>query len=163
MVSFADSPFKFLWLPPSRFLDHLLVLACGIMKLLHPVLPKERVAAEQRALVVFPARNRAFETSLWDNLWMRALLSQQEEPSLYQSTGNYFSHVLRSNLPTPEKRPKVHFALFLKTRISTNEATFPVRLQWVFFLFGWNLARMLPDNVAKKPCQGIFIFYLLWK
>ena len=53
---------------------------------------------------------------------MRALLSKQEEPSLYRSTGNYFPHVLRSNLPTPEKRPKVHFALFLKTRISTNEA-----------------------------------------
>ena len=53
---------------------------------------------------------------------MRALLSKQEEPSRYQSTGNYFSHVLRSNLPSPEKHPKVHFALFLKTRISTNEA-----------------------------------------
>ena len=53
---------------------------------------------------------------------MRALLSKQEKPSLYQSIGNYFSHVLRSNLPTPEKRAKVHFALFLKTRISTNGA-----------------------------------------
>ena len=39
-----------------------------------------------------------------------------------QSIGNYFSHVLRSNLPTKEKRPKVNFALFLKTKISTNEA-----------------------------------------
>ena len=53
---------------------------------------------------------------------MRTLLSKQEEPSLYRSTGNYFLHVLTSNLPTPEKRPKVHFALFLKTKISTNEA-----------------------------------------
>ena len=53
---------------------------------------------------------------------MRALLSKHTEPSLYQSIGNYFSHVLRPNLPTPEKRPKVHFALFLKTKISTNEA-----------------------------------------
>ena len=52
---------------------------------------------------------------------MRALLSKQEEPSLYQSIGNYFSHILRSNLSSPEQRPKVHFALFLKTRISTNE------------------------------------------
>ena len=57
-----------------------------------------------------------------DDLQMRALLSKQEEPSRYRSTGNYFSDVLRSNLPTPEKRPKVHFALFLKSRISTNEA-----------------------------------------
>ena len=53
---------------------------------------------------------------------MRALLSKQEEPKIYRSTGNYYSHVLGINLPTPEKRPKVHFALFLKTRISTNEA-----------------------------------------
>ena len=53
---------------------------------------------------------------------MRALLSKQEEPSLYQSIGSYFSHVLRSNLPTPKKRPKVHFVLFLKTKISTTEA-----------------------------------------
>ena len=53
---------------------------------------------------------------------MQALLSKQEEPSLYHSTGNYFSYILRSNLPAPEKRPKVHFALFLKTIISTNEA-----------------------------------------
>ena len=36
--------------------------------------------------------------------------------------GNYLSHVLGSNLPTPEKRPKVYFALFPKTKISSNEA-----------------------------------------
>ena len=53
-------------------------------------------------------------------LFSRAI-STQEEPSLYWSTGNYFSHVLRCNLPTPEKRPKVYI-LYLKTRISTNEA-----------------------------------------
>ena len=43
MVSFTDSPFKFPLLPPSRFLDPLLVLAFGIVKLLHPVRPKQRV------------------------------------------------------------------------------------------------------------------------
>ena len=53
---------------------------------------------------------------------MRALLSKHKEPSRNQSIGNYFSRVLRFNLPTPEKRPKVHFALFLKTKISTSEA-----------------------------------------
>ena len=64
MVSFADSPFKFPLLPPSRFLDPL-VLAFGIMKLLNSVRPCKTasVAAEQRALLVFPARNHAFETS----------------------------------------------------------------------------------------------------
>ena len=39
MVSSADSPFKFPLLPPSRFLD-LLVLAFSIVKLLHQVRPK---------------------------------------------------------------------------------------------------------------------------
>ena len=53
---------------------------------------------------------------------MRALLSKQEEPSLYRSTGNYFSHVLRSNRPAPEKRPKVHFALFLKTSETISDS-----------------------------------------
>ena len=75
---------------------------------------------------------------------MRALLSK-EEPSLYQSIGNYFSHVLRSNLPTPEKRPKVHFALFLKTRISMNEAhvssLFTASFHLFCLKFGKNVAR----------------------
>ena len=76
---------------------------------------------------------------------MRALLSNQEEPSRYRSTGNYFSHVLRSNLPTPEKRPKVHFTLFLKTRISTNEAhvssSFTASFHPFSLKFGKNVAQ----------------------
>ena len=62
---------------------------------------------------------------------MQALLSKQEEPSLYRSTGNYFSHALRSNLPTPEKRPKVNFALFLKLEFQQMRHAFPGRLQRV--------------------------------
>ena len=42
MVSYADSPFKFPLLPPLRLLDPI-VLAFGIMKLLHTVHPKQRV------------------------------------------------------------------------------------------------------------------------
>ena len=77
---------------------------------------------------------------------MRVLLSvKQKEPSLYQSIDNYFSQVLRSNLPTPEKRPKVHFALFLKTRISTNEAhvssLFTGSCHPFWLKFGKNVAR----------------------
>ena len=76
---------------------------------------------------------------------MRAPLSQQEESSLYRSTGNYFSHVLRSNLPTPEKRPKVHFALFLKTGISTNEppvsSSFTASFHPFSLKFGKSVAR----------------------
>ena len=76
---------------------------------------------------------------------MRALLSKQEEPSLYQSIGNYFSHVLKSNLPTLEKRPKVHFAFILKTRISMNEAqvssSFTASFHPFWLKFGKNIAR----------------------
>ena len=76
---------------------------------------------------------------------MRALLPKQEEPSVYLSTGNYFSHVLRSNLPTAEKRPKVHFASFLKTRMSTNEAhissSFTASFHPFSLKFGKNVAR----------------------
>ena len=76
---------------------------------------------------------------------MRALLSKHKERSLYQSIGYYFSHVLRSNLPTPEKRPKVHFALFLKTKISTNEAhvssSFSANFHPFLLRFGKNVAR----------------------
>ena len=85
---------------------------------------------------------------------MRALFSKQEEPLLYRSTGNYFSHVLRSNLlqRIPEKRPKVHFALFLKTRISTNEAhvssSFTVRFHPFSLKFGNN--GWLPVTEQRK-------------
>ena len=147
MVSFTDSPLKFSLLPPSPFLQ-CRSLSFGLRH--HEVIASSAsktasVVAGQRALLVFPARNRAFETSLWDNLRMRALLSQQGEPSLKQSTGNYFSHVLRSNLPTAEKCPKVHFALFLKTRISTNEAhvssSFTTSFHSFWLRFGKNVAR----------------------
>ena len=95
---------------------------------------------------------------------MRALLSKQEEPKIYRSTGNYYSHVLGINLPTPEKRPKVHFALFLKTRISTNEAyisssSFFSSFQ-SFFAEIWQECCPL---MWQKTCQGIYIFGLLRK
>ena len=81
---------------------------------------------------------------------MRALLSKQEEPSPYQSIGNYFSHVLRSNLPTPEKRLRVNFTLFLKTSISTNEAHISSSCkQRVFILFGNLVPRALSSTFFK--------------
>ena len=52
---------------------------------------------------------------------------------------------------------------FSKLEFQRVRYTFPVCLQQVFILFGWDLARMLPNNVAKKPCRGIFIFGLLRK
>ena len=73
------------------------------------------------------------------------LFKTNKEHSLYQSIGNYFSHVLRSNLPTLEKRPKVHFALFLKTKISTNEAhvssSFTASFHPFWLKFGKSVAR----------------------
>ena len=111
MVSFADSPFKFLLLPPLRFLD------------------------PWRYCMSFVGISRQ----------KQHLRPLQEELSLYWSNGNYFSHILRSNLPTPEKRPKVHFALFFKTKISTNEAhvssSFTASFHPFSLKFGKNTAR----------------------
>ena len=71
---------------------------------------------------------------------MRAPLSKQDEPSLYRSTGYYFPHVLRSNLPTPEKRPKAD-----DNRIVSHDASrlglyyHCVRDVIIYFtLSGWN-------------------------
>ena len=68
-----------------------------------------------------------------------------EEPSVNRSTGNYFSHDLRSNLPKPEKRPKVYFALFLKTKIPSNEvhvsSSFTASFHPFSLKFGKNVAR----------------------
>ena len=85
---------------------------------------------------------------------MRALLSKQEEPSLYRPTGNYFSHVLRSNLPTPEKRRKVHFALFLKTRISTNEAHVSSSFTASFHRFSLKFGKNVARKCGKKTVSG---------
>ena len=61
------------------------------------------------------------------------------------------------NLPTPEKRPEVHFALFLKTRISPNEAHVSSSFTASFHPFSLKfVARMLPDNMAKKTMSGNF-------
>ena len=122
MVSFADSPSKFPLFLPSRFLDPL-VLAFGIVKLLHPVRPKLRVQRRNRELCwYFPPETMHLKPFCGTICKCELHYLKHKGPSLYQSIGNYFSHVLRSNLPTPEKRPKVHFALFLKTKLSTKEA-----------------------------------------
>jgi len=56
IVSLADSLFRFPLLPLLRFLDPL-GLAFGVVKLLGSASKTMSVAAEQRALLVFPARN----------------------------------------------------------------------------------------------------------
>ena len=64
MVSLADWPFKFPLLPLSCFLDPL-VLAFGVVKLLGSASKTTSVAAEQRALLVFPARNSIRDRFAW--------------------------------------------------------------------------------------------------
>ena len=71
----------------------------------------------------------------------KLLLSMLEEPSLYRSTGNYFSHVLRSFLPTPEKCAELYFALFLKTKIASNQAHICSLLAAIFHPFSLKFAR----------------------
>ena len=90
---------------------------------------------------------------------MRAPLSKQEEPSLYRSTDNYFPHILRSNLPTPEKRPKVHFALFLKTRILTKEAHVSNLFTASFHLFSLKFDKNVARYCGKKTVSGNCYFW----
>ena len=65
--------------------------------------------------------------------------------------------------PHRKKALKCILLYFSKLKFHRMRRTFPVRLQRVSILFPWNFTRMLPDNVAKKPCRGIFIFCLLRK
>ena len=68
MVSLADSLFKFPFLPPSRFLDPLVLAFDRHREVIASSASKSTsLAAEQRALLVFPARNSSFETSLRDD------------------------------------------------------------------------------------------------
>ena len=91
---------------------------------------------------------------------MWASLSEQEELSLYWSTGYYFSHILRSNLLIPEKQPEVHFVYFSELEFQQMRHTF--RVQQVFILFRWNLARMLPNNLVEN-FVGEFLFFASFK
>ena len=52
---------------------------------------------------------------------------------------------------------------FSRLEFQQLKHTFPVCLHQVFILYRWNLARMLPSNVAKKRCPGIIIFGLFRK
>ena len=114
MVSFADSPFKFLLLPPSPFLD------------------PWRYCIQCAQNVECSGGTERFVGSYRQKQHLRPLCGTICKCELYclsKRTPHFidqqvitFHYVLRSNLPTQGKRPKVHFPLFLKTRISTNEA-----------------------------------------
>ena len=69
------------------------------------------------------------------------------------------------DLISPDRKNALKCILlyFSKLKFHRMRCTFPVRLQQVFIFFRWNLGRMPPDNVARKPCRGIVIFCLLRK
>ena len=150
MVSFAGSPFKFLLLPPSRFLDpwryciqcvqtgeysggtasfvgisrqkeHLSPLCGTICKC-------ELYCLSKRSRHVIDQQVITFQT-FWDLI------------SLHRKNALKYILLYFSNL---EFRRMRH--------------TFPVRSQRVFILFRWNLATMFPNNMAKKRCRVIVIF-----
>ena len=47
---------------------------------------------------------------------------------------------------------------FSKLKFHRVRRTFPVRLQWVFIFFCWNVGRMVPDNVAKRGVRKFLFF-----
>ena len=161
MVSFADLPFKFLLLLWPCFLDPL-VLAFGIVKLLHPVHPKQRVLRWNRELCWYfpPDRN-----SIWD---LCGTISKYElyclsKRSLYFIDQQVITFDMFWDLISLHRKNALALLYFSKLEFKQMRHTFSVCLEWVFILFHQNVARMLPDNVAKKPCRGIFIFGLLRK
>ena len=156
MVSFADSPFKFLLLPPSPFFRSLKV------RIAYNASKAASVAAERRALLVFPARN-----SIWDHFAGRFVntrsyycLSKRSRHFIAQQVITF--HTFWDSISLHRKNTlKCILLYFSKLEFPRRRHTFPVPLQRVFILFRWNLASMLPDSVAKKRCRGIVIFGLL--
>ena len=154
MVSFADSPFKFLLLPPSPFL--------------HPwryCIQCVQNGEYSGGTVSFVgiSRQKQHLRPLCGTICKCELLSKQEEPSLYRPTGNYYTFHTFWDLISQHRKNALKCILlyFSELELQRMRHTFPVRLQRVFILFRWNLASMLPDSVAKKRCRGIVIFGLL--
>ena len=139
MVSFADSPFKFLLLPPLRFLlpwRYCMSFVCNSRQKQHlrPLWDEcELYCPSKRSCHFIDQQEITFHT-FWD------LISLHRKNAL-----------------------KYILLYFWKLKFQRMRHTFPLRLQRVFILFRWNLARMLPDNVAKKLCRKIFILGLLRK
>ena len=155
MVSFADSPFKFLLLPPSRFLDPWRYCIQCIQNGEYSGGTESFVGISRQKQHLRPLCGTIFKCGLY-------CLSKRSRHFIDQQviTFDTFWDLISLHRKNALKYILLYFS---KLEFQRMRHTFPVRLQRVFILFRWNLARMLPNNVAKKRCRGIVIFGLLRK
>ena len=144
MVSFADAPFKFLFLSPSRFLD------------------RWRYCIQCVQNGGYSGGTECFVRISRQKQHLRPLCGTTCKCKLYclSKRSRHFidQHVITfSDLISLHRKNTLKYILlyFSKLEFQRMRHTFPVRLQRVFILFRWNLSRMLPDNVAKNPIGDI--------
>ena len=125
MLSFADSPFEFPSLRPSRILLRYL---CFGLQHRRPICKCKPYCLCKKSPHFINQQVITFQ-SFWD------LISPHRKNAL-----------------------KCILLYFSKLKFHQMRRTFSVRLPQVFILFCWNLARMLPDNVAKNRVREYLFF-----
>ena len=155
MVSFADLPFKFRLLPPSCFLDPWSYCIQCIQNSEYSGRTESFVGISHQKQHLRPLCGMICKCEL-------GCLSKRSRHFIDQQVITF--HTFWDLISLHRKSALKYILLyFSKLEFQRMRHTFPVCLQRVFILFRWNLARMLPDNVAKKQCRGIVIFGLLRK
>ena len=153
MVSFADSPFKFLLLPLSRFLDPWRYYIQCVLNCEYSGGTESFVGISRQKQHLKPLCGTICKCELY-------CLSKRSRHLIDKQVITF--HTFWDLISLQRKNALKYILLhFSKLECQRMRHIFPVRLQRVFILFRWNLARMLPDNVAKKRCRGIVIFGLL--
>ena len=155
LVSFADLPFKFLLLPPSHFLDPWRYCIQCVQNGDYSGGTERFVGISRQKQHLRPLCRTICKCELY-------CLSKKSPHFIDQQVITF--HTFWDLISLHRKNALKYILLyFSKIAFQRMRHTFPVRLQRVFILFRWNLARMLPDNVAQKRCRGIVIFGLLRK
>ena len=155
MVSFADSPFKFLLLPPLRFLDPCRYCIQCVQNGEYSGGTESFVGISRQKQHLRPLCGLICKCELY-------CLSKRSRHFIDQQVITF--HTLWDQISLHRKNALKYILLYFSTlKFQRMRHTFPVRLQRGFILFRWNFARMLADNVAKKQCRGIVIFGLLQK
>ena len=153
MISFADSLFKFLLLPPSPFLD--------LWRYCIQCVQNGEYSGRTVSFVGIP-RHKQHLRPVCGTICKCELycLSKRSRHFITQQVITF--HTFWDLISLHRKNALKYILLyFSKLEFQRMRHTFLVRLQRVFILFRWNLTSMLPDSVAKKRCRGIVIFGLL--
>ena len=142
MVSFANSPFKFLLLPPSCFLDS--------WRYCMPCVQNGDYCGGTESFVGI-SRQKQHLRPLCGTICKCELYCLSKRSPHFIDQQVIIFHTFWDLISLHRKNALKYILFnFSKLEFQRMRHTFPVRLQRVFILFCWNLARMLPDNVAKN-------------